>query len=222
MIDKFKTIMAADTVIKQITEKLDGISERMAKAEQAFGSMHTAIGSLNAEFAALKKIHSELAETSAKTQTAVQTVLDELRNEVYQFKLLKSQVQAKLLAKFEEELTKELAHNRQKLEEDLGYYSDVRKNTEAMVAAFTTLQPELQKLVAVSAGIKKEDFELAKFAHHLQEADRDKLYLMRRIEKLESVISQMRRREPQRGYGQQHRYPPKYPPKSPQPQGELK
>ena len=44
-------------------------------------------------------------------------------------------------------------------------------------------------------GIKKEDFELTKYARHLMEADKEKLELMRKIDTLERLVSKIRRRE---------------------------
>ena len=43
--------------------------------------------------------------------------------------------------------------------------------------------------------IKKEDFELTKFARNLAEMDKEKLDLMRKIDTLERLVSKIRRRE---------------------------
>ena len=54
---------------------------------------------------------------------------------------------------------------------------------------------EIGKFVEISKNIRKEDFELTKFARHLLEMDREKLELMRKIDTMERLVSKIRRKE---------------------------
>jgi len=55
------------------------------------------------------------------------------------------------------------------------------------------LSSEIEKFTDISKNIRKEDFELTKFARQVLETDREKLELMRRIDTLERLISKTRR-----------------------------
>ena len=112
-----------------------------------------------------------------------------------EFKLLKGQLQRKILEKFEEELQKDLEVNREALKKDTQDYTELRKKVAEILSRLNLTTEEITKFVEIGRNIKKEDFELTKFARHLLEMDREKLELMRKIDTLERLVSKIRRRE---------------------------
>jgi len=118
---------------------------------------------------------------------------ESLKKEVYDFRLLKAQTQKNILEKFEQELSKELKVYSEKLKNDLTEYNKLKEQTSFILAQIKNLSGEINKFTEVSQNIKKEDFELTKHAAKLQEADKEKLELMRKIDTLERLISKMRR-----------------------------
>src|SRR3989344_2831652 len=115
------------------------------------------------------------------------------QKELYEFKLLKGQLQRKILDKFEEELQKDLEVNRESLKKDAEDYNELRKKAAEILSRLNLTGEEMGKFLEISKSIKKEDFELTKFARHLIEMDKEKLDLMRKIDSLERLVSKMRR-----------------------------
>ena len=102
-------------------------------------------------------------------------------------------MQRKILDKFEEELQKDLQVNRESLKKDTDDYSELKGKVADILSKINLSSEEISKFMEISKTIKKEDFELTKFARHLIEMDREKLDLMRKIDSLERLVSKMRR-----------------------------
>jgi len=51
----------------------------------------------------------------------------------------------------------------------------------------------LNNIAEIGRRIKKEDFELSRYANEIWRADKEKLELMRKIDTLERLIAQIRR-----------------------------
>ena len=99
------------------------------------------------------------------------------------------------MEKFEEELQKDLQVNRESLKKDAEDYSELRKRVAEILSRLNMTSGEINKFLEISRSIRKEDFELTKFARHLLETDREKLELMRKIDTLERLVSKIRRSE---------------------------
>ena len=125
----------------------------------------------------------------------IKNLREDFGKELVEFKLLKAQLQKKILDKFEEELQKDLEINRKNLKNDTENYNELRKKVAEILSRLNLTSEEINKFIEISKNIKKEDFELTKFARHLIEMDKGKLDLMRKIDTLERLVSNMRRRE---------------------------
>ena len=127
--------------------------------------------------------------------TIIKNLRGDFGKEIYDFKLLKAQLQRKILEKFEEELQKDLEVNRENLKKDVEDYNELRKKVAEILSRLNMTSEEINKFLEISKNIKREDFELTKFARNLMEMDREKLELMRKIDTLERLVSKIRRRE---------------------------
>ena len=126
---------------------------------------------------------------------SIKTIRSDFEKELFQFKLLKSQMQKKVMEKFEEELGHELKIQIETLKNDSGIYNDLKENINNITEKVNNLSQEINKFITISSNIKKEDFELTRFANKLGEMDREKLELMHKIDTLERLVSKMRRQE---------------------------
>jgi len=158
--------------------------------------------------AGFKEEMQEFKESFEEVKTAQREILQSLKNdipslkasrealekEVYDFKLLKSQLQNNLLKKFEEELEKELQVNTSKIQEDLKDFESMHEKVSALVSKTDSVSGEIDKFTEISSKIKKGDFDLSKFARDLEKSDGEKLMLMKKIDTLERLLAKMRRR----------------------------
>src|SRR3989344_6896712 len=175
-------------MITKIKELID-VKNNLEELRKSVNDNKSASSELKNELELLKK---ELNETQKTQQeflgsfrenlTVIHNLREDFGKELYEFKLLKGQLQRKILEKFEEELQKDLEINRDNLKKDAEDYNELRKKVAEILSRLNLTTEEINKFTEISKSIKKEDFELTKFARHLLEMDREKLELMRKID----------------------------------------
>jgi len=188
-------------MITKIKELID-VKNNLEELRKSVNDNKSASSELKNELELLKK---ELNETQKTQQeflgsfrenlTVIKNLREDFGKELYEFKLLKGQLQRKILEKFEEELQKDLEISRESLKKDANEYNELRSKVAAILSRLNLTSEEINKFIEISKNIKKEDFELTKFARHLLEMDKEKLELMRKIDTLERLVSKIRRRE---------------------------
>lgn len=176
----------------QIKELIDEINKKVESHSNDVNSLKQELSSLNKELNEIKGNQKEFLTNFKDNLNIINESKESLKKEIYDFRLLKSQTQKNILEKFEEELSKELKVYSEKLKTDLNEYNKLKEQTATMLAQIKGLSGEINKFTEISKNIKKEDFELTKFANQLLEADKEKLDLMKKIDTLERLISKMR------------------------------
>ncbi|MBU0614471.1 MAG: hypothetical protein KJ601_00080 [Nanoarchaeota archaeon] len=186
MIQKIKDLIAVKEHIDQITTQVKEHSSSVEDLNKKVVAMHATIEEIrsnNQQY--IKDFKENLASMSESKE--------ELKKEVYDFKLLKTQMQKKLLEKFETELGNHLCLSSEKLQNDLNEYNKLKDKLSSAISTVNTLSSEITKFTDISKNIKKEDFELKNFAQQLAQGDKEKLELMRKIDSLERLVSKIRR-----------------------------
>jgi len=185
----------------QKIKELMHIKEEIATINTSIGENSKTISELKAELESLRNelkdsssIQKEFLKNFKENVQIIKNLREDFGKELVEFKLLKGQLQRKILDKFEEELQKDLEVNREALKKDAEDYNEVRKRVAEILARLNLTSDEISKFVEISKSIKKEDFELTKFARNLMDMDREKLELMRKIDTLERLVSKIRRR----------------------------
>lgn len=186
MIKKIKELM-------NIKEDIKGLSNDFNELKKEVSSFKADIEGLKTSIKDSNDKHEEFLKNFEKNLDVINESKESLQKEVYDFKLLKSQLQSKVLQKFEEELEKELKVNIDKLKEDYDGYAELKDKVGSIKPKIDELKGAIVDLSAISKNLKKEDFELTKFANKIFAADNEKLELMRKIDTLERLISKMRR-----------------------------
>ncbi len=186
MLQKIKDLM-------RIKELIDDINEKVESHSKDVNLLKEELSSLNEALHEVKGNQKEFLTNFKDNLEIINESKDSLRKEVYDFKLLKAQMQKDILSKFEEELGNELRVNSEKLNNDMNEYGKLREQMASMVSQLKGLSGEIGKFTDVSMNIKKGDFELTKFANQLMGMDKEKLELMKKIDTLEHLIAKMRR-----------------------------
>ncbi len=188
MLQKIKDLM-------KTKEDIDKINFNIGENNKLISDLKIQLESLKSELVDTKKDQKEFLHNFKENLFVIRNLKDDFGKELYEFKLLKGQLQRKILEKFEEELQKDLEVNREALKKDIDYYSELRLNVSEILSRINLTSEEISKFLEISRSIKKEDFEMTKFARQLIEMDREKLELMRKIDTLERLVSKIRRRE---------------------------
>lgn len=192
MIQKIKDLMSVNEQIDVIrnninytTNTINDLKADVTALKEQIDSNINEINNKNAEF--FRNFNENVESMKA--------VRHDFEKELFQFKLLKAQLQKKILEKFEEELDNELNVQIDKLNADAKAYNELKENISKIANKVNNLSEEMNKFISISSNIKKEDFELTRFANKLLEVDKEKLELMRKIDTLERLVSKMRRQE---------------------------
>lgn len=188
MLQKIRDLM-------RIKEEIDSINRNTLENSRIASELKAELGLLGKELAEARKMQDEFLKSFKESMFAVKNLKEDFGREIYEFKLLKGQLQKKILVRFEEELQKDLEVNRENLKKDAEDYTELRKKVNEILSRLNLTGEEMNKFIEISKSLKKEDFELTKFARHLMEMDNEKLELMRKIDALERLVSRIRRRE---------------------------
>lgn len=188
MIQKIKELM-------RLKEGIDAINRNIEENGKIISGLKTESESLKKELSETKTSQQEFLKSFKENLFVIKNLREDFGREIYEFKLLKAQLQRKILEKFEEELQKDLEINRDNLKKDSEDYNELRNKVSEVLSRLSLTSEEISKFTEISKSIKKEDFELTKYARHLMEMDREKLELMRKIDALERLVSKIRRRE---------------------------
>lgn len=186
MIQKIKDLMKTKELIDDINSNVKAHSDNVS-------SMKTEIDGLKNQINELKSSHDAFFKNFEENNVEIKDMKEDLRKEIHEFSLLKSQLQQKLIDKFEEELKNELKVCSESLKSEIGAYNEIKEKMNSMLMKINNLSGEISKFIEISRNIKKEDFELTKFSKQLLENDKEKLELMRKIDTLERLIAKMRR-----------------------------
>jgi len=192
MIQKIKDLMT-------IREQIDVIKNNLNYTTNSMNDLKTEIGGLkqhiNENMDDVNNKNNEFAKNFSENMELMKTIRQDFQKELFDFKLMKTQLQKNIMEKFEEELGKELKIQIGTLKNDSNTYNELKENINKITEEVNNLGEEINKFVAISRNIKKEDFELTKFANQLFEMDKEKLELMRKIDTLERLVSKIRRQE---------------------------
>lgn len=181
--------------LMRVKEDIDAINKNIEENNKIISELKTQLIELKKELSDANINQREFLNNFKDNINVVKNLREDFGKELVEFKLLKAQLQRKILEKFEEELQKDLSVNREALKKDIDDYEELRKKVSEIVSKINLSSEEINKFIEISRNIKKEDFELTKFARNLLEMDKEKLELMRKIDTLERLVSKIRRRE---------------------------
>ena len=190
MLQKIKGLMRIKEEIDKINEKLSSTTESTTNLKNDINALKE---QLNSHVIQINEKSNEFFRNFDENINIIKNARDSFQKELFDFKLLKSQMQRKILEKFEEELQKELQVKLENLNKDAGEYNELKKQITNISLKVNNLSEEINKFLNVSRNIKERDFEMTHFAKQLLEMDREKLELMRKIDTLERLVGRMRR-----------------------------
>ena len=190
MLQKIKGLMRIKEEIDKINEKLGSTTESTTNLKNDINALKE---QLNSHVIQINEKSNEFFKNFDENINIIKNARDSFQKELFDFKLLKSQMQRKILEKFEEELQKELQVKLENLNKDAGEYNELKKQITNISLKVNNLSEEINKFLNVSRNIKERDFEMTHFAKQLLEMDKEKLELMRKIDTLERLVGRMRR-----------------------------
>lgn len=186
MLNKIKDLM-------QVKELIDEIKEETNSYSKDIKTLKDSIEGLKSQLAEQGKIQKEYMDALKKDVGAITKIKEDFKEELYDFKLLKSETEKKLISKFDEEIKKHLVPHFERLKTDAENYNKLKDNVLIISKKIDGTSSEIDKFMAISEKIKAGDYDLTKYAKQLKTTEDEKLELLRKIDNLERLLAKMRR-----------------------------
>lgn len=195
MIGKIQDALKHVEEIAQLKEEIKKSSKEIIEAKE---SILTYKKQLTEEHAVFKKEHIQLHTESQRAVQRLQHIIPDFEKELATFKTMKSQLQTDAMTRVSADIKKELQAYIAQVKERMQELQDASVAIKQMSQHTSEILASMQSVVSLGATIKKQDFELAKYAQTLRHNDKEKLELMKKVDMLERLVSQMRRQQRQR------------------------
>lgn len=189
MIQKFKDLSKVGEHIDEIKGQVESHNEDVTSMRESFAGLKEEVAELksivakqNEELAGLREIHKEFSE-----------IKESFAKELYDFKIVKSDVQKKIMEKFDKEIHDELAKNFSKIKTDLDTFNKLKSDIELISSKTVKATEEIDKFNKIAKQVKEGDYNLSKYAKELAKADSEKVALLKKIDTLERLVSKQRR-----------------------------
>ena len=195
MLSKVKDLMGvgsrvdeASCKIKELAKDVSVMSKEMAAFRKEVAGLKDEVGGLNAN------AQGALSEISVQLDNVHKTN-EEFKKELYDFKMIKSDIKSKLVSELVESFREELKAETRKLDVDVKAFNDLKEELCIIVTKFKAVESEVAKFKEIAGQLKSADFQLANYAKELTKNDQEKLRLMERVEYLERLVAKERKRQ---------------------------
>ena len=187
MIKKVKELMQIkddiDTLSIEVEKLKDGFSENSKESNKSITELKRSIQDIEKENKIfLKEIRKDIRSYGS--------LHEQIKKELYDFKLFKSELRTALVEKAE----KDFSEIKETLKRDIEEFNRLKKGIDLKTEKMAELDKEINKLVDITKNIKAADFHLAKHKRQLEKDDREKLNLLRKIDSLERLAAALRRK----------------------------
>ena len=197
MLDKIKSVIQIKEELDDIKKRVDAQHSSMQQVETTLVAVQKLLEQFKSQQESIVADQKKIMHDFQKDRVSLAEHVDELKKEVFSFKVLKGQMQNDIMEKFEKELQQALKMHSQELQEETQHYKGITSQIKETANHLTSLHGEIAKLKNIAGNIKQEDFELSKTLHHVQSMEREKQILFERLDKAERFAAGMRRKNPQ-------------------------
>ena len=183
---------------KKTQQRLDALEERMSQVTEQLTDITDSLKGFKEQMHDVQKqlsAEQKQMEELAGYKSRLVDLEQEFEKELNQFKLLKTQMNKQVMEKVDSEVREVMHKHFSRLKTDADSFNKLRKDIENTAAEVSDTKQELTKFKSIAQHLKEEDFTLAKYARRLEEMDKEKLRLMRKIDSLERMVSKQRNRK---------------------------
>ena len=128
MIQKIKGLVKIGEEIDSLKGKFDDTHDNIESFKKKVDLLHEKFDCHEKKLDELHSNQTEFLDNFKDNLDMINGLKKELENEIYDFKLIKSQIKNKIVEKFEEELSNELKLNLETLKEDLNNYNEIKNS----------------------------------------------------------------------------------------------
>jgi hypothetical protein len=190
LIDKVKKIIKSVDEIEDCKKELISVKKEMLNGLNYIKDIGSELKQLKEN---QEKENKELISEKVLIINNLKKVSDDFNKELNDFKLIKTKLKTDVVEKVSLDIRKELSIYIMNIKDKINQLNEAANEIENVSKNTGLILEEIKKFKQISSEIKKEDFELSKFANELRRNDSEKLNLMKKIDMLEKLVSKMRR-----------------------------
>lgn len=190
MIDKIRKTFKSVNEIEDIKNKLASAKKEIEDIKESLVNIEKGMKEKSERY---EKENKVMLEEKKKAIDVIKSVGVDFQKELNDFKTLKNKLQTEIVSQVARDIRKEMDIYIMNIKQKIDSLNNAAKDIENISSNSAKTMESIDKLRAISSEIKKEDFELVKYAHELHNNDKEKLNLMRKIDVLERLIAKQRR-----------------------------
>lgn len=193
MIQKFRDLLKVSENLEKVDNKLNVLHEETNFLKKNFEDIKESVNRVFDTLGEVSRVHDRMLKAFTGDLKEISDIKEKFREELFNFKLLKNEMQKQITSKFAEELEKEVEQRKEELKLDTGNYIKAKESIEGFAKELGAVKEELRKWVDISSRVKAADFELVRFAAKLKGAESEKLELMQKVDTMERLVGKLRR-----------------------------
>ena len=193
MISRIKGVMETGQRIEELSAQVSANRSAVLEYSREIEGFRKEVQELKTEIARFTSEASRFSETAFLQLNGVRKTNEDLKSEVYDFKLIKSEIKSRLVGDVLDEIRAEVRKGSAKLDTDVTRFNELKDELSVIVSKFRSVESEIAKFHSIAQQIKEADFHLARYARELEKNDREKLALMKENDNLKHLLAKERR-----------------------------
>lgn len=181
-----KEIDSIITGFETLSKKIESQSMQIAKLNENSSEMID-------EMDDARKTVNELNEQLGTTTILFSTALEQVNNEVVEFKLFLSKVKKELVNDLTTEFSQEMQSAKQSVTGYLDDFKTLRHRIDEVNEEIVYVKNELKKFLDISSNIKQDDFKMQGYDQVMEKHLNEKQHLQKRVDMLEKIVAKQRR-----------------------------
>jgi len=194
MLDKIKAAIRVGEDLDKVKDKLNMQSQCVDELTIKVTEMQSLVEDFTDQQKQIFSEQKRLIDQFQKDRLSLAEQIDDLKQELYNFKMLKGQMQHTIMEKFEHELQSELIKHKDSLKLDAGNYQQVKSQINESVSHLAALNMQITELRKLVSQVKEKDFEFSKMLGKVAQYEREKQELLDRLDKAERLAARMIRK----------------------------
>ncbi|MHA2023660.1 MAG: hypothetical protein ACTSWQ_08375 [Candidatus Thorarchaeota archaeon] len=193
MMSRLKNLMETSERLNELNEKVSDSASVVLNQSKEVEGFKGEVRELKLEVQTFTSEASRFSETAFSQLAGIKKTNESLKTELYDFKLIKSEIKSRLVGEVMDELRAELRKETGKLDTDVKCFNELKDELSVLVGKFKSVESEITKFKSIASQVNSADFELGKFARELEKSDSEKLRLMQENDNLKRLLAKERR-----------------------------
>lgn len=193
MIARLKDVMGTSKKLEELSAQVDDNKCAVTGYSKEMGLFRDELRELKTEIKRFASEAGRFSETAFLQLNGVRKTNEDLKSEVYDFKMLKSDLKSKVMDELIDGFRDEMRKETSKIASDVTRFNELKDELSIIVTKFKSVESEIDKFKLIAQQIKTADFQLQRHARELEKNDSEKLKLMQENDNLKRLLAKERR-----------------------------